>query len=121
MQIMTKRILLRDFVEGDVPAFLSYHEDPRALAFYGPQERQPAYGRELLECFTRWAAEHPRRNYQFAIVQRREPRSLIGCGGVRTAESEQVTGMPWRLRQPSSISGSTNYTAGALRQNREHQ
>jgi len=92
MQIITKRFLLRDFVEDDVPAFLAYHEDPRALAFCGPQERQPGYGLELLERFTRWAAERPRRNYQFVIVQRREPRSLIGCCGVRTAESEQGTG-----------------------------
>lgn len=69
-----------------------YHEDPRAVAFYEPQERQPSYGLELLGRFTRWAAERPRRNFQFAIAQRRAPRSLICCCGVRTAKSEQATG-----------------------------
>ncbi|MFO0698197.1 MAG: GNAT family N-acetyltransferase [Nitrospira sp.] len=92
MKIFSKRFILRDFVEDDAPAFLAYHEDPRALEFYGPQETHPGYGRELLGRFMLWAAEQPRRNYQFAVEQRREPRSLIGSCGVRTAKSEQGTG-----------------------------
>lgn len=92
MQIATKRFLLRDFIDDDAPAFLAYHAEPRALQFYGPPETQPGYMQELLKRFHLWAAERPRRNYQFAIVPRRKLSSLIGCAGLRTAESESGTG-----------------------------
>lgn len=37
--------------------------------------------------FRSWAAERPRRNYQLAIIRRREPQQLVDCCGLRSAES----------------------------------
>ena len=88
MEIVTKRFLLRDFIEDDAPAFEAYHADPRSLEFYGADEAKPGHAQELLEIFKNWAGEHPRRNYQLAIIQRKEPHILIGCCGLRRADSK---------------------------------
>jgi [ribosomal protein S5]-alanine N-acetyltransferase len=83
MEIVTGRFLLRDFDESDRSAFLAYHSDPRFLAFYGPQEADPGHARSLLETFRVWAEERPRRHYQLAIVQARDPQAMVGCCGLR--------------------------------------
>jgi len=83
MDIVTKRFLIRDFIKEDEPAFFAYHADPRYAEFCAPEEVAPSYTRELLRLFSQWAAESPRRNYQFAIVDRRNSQEFIGCGGLR--------------------------------------
>ena len=76
MEIVTDRFVLRDFVEKDSPAFAAYHADPRSLDLYGYEQAKPGHARELLELFKSWAEERPRRNYQLAIIQRKEPQLL---------------------------------------------
>jgi len=88
MKIVTKRFLLRDFVEGDFLAFAAYHADPRSLEFYGAEEAKPGHARELLDLIKTWAGEHPKRNYQLAIIQRNESQLLVGCCGLRSSGSE---------------------------------
>lgn len=91
MELLTQRFLLRDFTDADLPAFEAYHADPRSLEFYGPSEARPAHARELIRRFQAWAAESPRRNYQLAIVRRRDPDALLGSAGLRTAEAAPGT------------------------------
>ena len=88
MEIPTKRFLLRDFAEADRAAFLAYQADPRARAFYGPDEASPEHTVSLFEAFRAWASERPRLNYQLAIVQRAESHALIGCCGLRRSGAE---------------------------------
>ncbi|MGH8503242.1 MAG: GNAT family N-acetyltransferase [Gammaproteobacteria bacterium] len=85
MEIVTKRFLLRDFIDDDEPAFLAYHADPRSIEFYATENAHPGHARQLLDTFRNWAREVPRQNYQLAIVQRREPHMLVGCCGLRGA------------------------------------
>ncbi|KAM3094387.1 GNAT family N-acetyltransferase [Phormidesmis sp. 146-12] len=82
MEITTKRFLLRDFVQEDEPAFLAYHSDPRYAEFCSSEEVSPDFTHQLLQRFMQWATKVPRRNYQLAIVDRRN-LELIGCGGLR--------------------------------------
>jgi RimJ/RimL family protein N-acetyltransferase len=82
VEIITKRFLLRDFIQEDEPAFLAYHADPRYAEFCSSEEVTPDFTHDLLQRFMQWAAEVPRRNYQLAIVDRRS-LELIGCGGLR--------------------------------------
>ncbi|MGE5656270.1 MAG: GNAT family N-acetyltransferase [Actinomycetota bacterium] len=82
MEIITKRFLLRDFTREDEPAFFAYHAEPRYAEFCAPEEVTPSFTRKLLQQFSQWATEHPRRNYQLAIIDRRT-LELIGCGGLR--------------------------------------
>jgi [ribosomal protein S5]-alanine N-acetyltransferase len=83
MKIVTKRFLLRDFAESDRSPFLDYQTDPRSQTFYEPTEASPENSIRLFETFCTWASEHPRLNYQLAIVQRCEPCKLVGCCGLR--------------------------------------
>ncbi|MGL4619562.1 MAG: GNAT family N-acetyltransferase [Chroococcidiopsis sp.] len=91
MEIVTRRFLLRDFVESDRSAFLEYQADPRSLEFYGPNESSPDHALRLFEMFQAWACDspkerlrqRPRLNYQLAIVQRQHPYALVGCCGLR--------------------------------------
>lgn len=78
MELLTARYRLRDFTAADRSAFIAYHADPRM----GAPERPEA----LLDRFAAWAAERPRSNYQFAIVERQAPHGLLGCAGLRGAE-----------------------------------
>ena len=82
MEIITKRFLLRDFIQEDEPAFLAYHTDPRYAEFCSPEEVTPDFTHHLFQRFMQWATEIPRYNYQLAIVGRRN-LALIGCGGLR--------------------------------------
>jgi RimJ/RimL family protein N-acetyltransferase len=68
MELVTRRLRLRDFVEADAPAFVAYHTDPRSAQFYAPGEAAPGSARQLLDVFRGWAIEQPRRNYQLAIT-----------------------------------------------------
>lgn len=88
MEIVTRRFLLRDFVELDRSPFLAYQADPRNQAFYEPSEANPEQAKRLFKTFQRWASSRPRLNYQLAIVQRQEPYPLVGCCGLRGAECE---------------------------------
>ena len=88
MEIITKRFLLRDFVADDLPVFTAYHDDPRSLEFYGAEEAKPGHARELFDVFKTWAKEHPRRNYQLAIIKRDDSPLLIGCCGLRSADAK---------------------------------
>ena len=83
MEIFTKRFLLRDFTTEDEPVFSVYRTDPRYAEFCAPEEVAPSYSRKLLRLFRQWAIEYPRRNYQLAIIDRRNSQELIGCGGLR--------------------------------------
>lgn len=82
MEILTKRFLLRDFVQEDASAFFAYHADPRYAEFCSPEEVTPGFTHQLFQQFRQWATEVPRCNYQLAIVDRRN-LELIGCGGLR--------------------------------------
>lgn len=83
MEIVTKRFLLRDFVELDRSPFLDYQSDPRNQIFYEPSEASSENSTRLFDTFCTWASEHPRLNYQLAIVQRREPYKQKPEGGSR--------------------------------------
>ena len=92
MEMVTKRFVLRDFCEEDADAFRKYHADPRSLEFYRAEDVEPYHAQQLLEMFRNWATETPRRNYQFAIIQRQRSQRLVGCCGMRTADSEPGKG-----------------------------
>ena len=96
MEITTPRLLLREYVAGDLPAVLAYGADPRSREFYGPGEGGPDQTRALLSAFAAWAAETPRRNYQLALARRAAPDAVIGSGGLRQAglpEGEAALGL----------------------------
>jgi RimJ/RimL family protein N-acetyltransferase len=86
MEIVTRRFLLRDFVELDRPSFLDYQSDPRSQTFYKTSNTNPEQATRFFDKFLRWADDRPRINYQLAIMQRQKPEVLVGCYGLRVAQ-----------------------------------
>ena len=91
MEIVTPRLILREFTPEDLPALLAHHADPRAREFYGPEDLGTDLTRDLVARFIRWAAESPRRNYQLAISRLEDSKELIGSCGVRLEGCEAGT------------------------------
>jgi [ribosomal protein S5]-alanine N-acetyltransferase len=83
VEIVTPRLILREFTPEDLPALLAHHADPRLHEFYGPEDLGEDLARDLVARFIRWAAESPRRNYQLAIARREDSSTSIGSCGVR--------------------------------------
>lgn len=88
MEIVTRRFLLRDFLETDRLPFLNYQADPRSFTFYGAEESSPEQAARLFEMFQTWACDRPRLNYQLALVHRQKPYALVGCCGLRGRSCE---------------------------------
>jgi RimJ/RimL family protein N-acetyltransferase len=91
LEIITARLVLRDFSEADAPAFLAYHADPRYLAARGSDEAAPGHARELLDKFEHWRNEAPRRHYQLGVFERAAGGALVGCAGLREVERDRAT------------------------------
>jgi [ribosomal protein S5]-alanine N-acetyltransferase len=82
VEIITDRLLLREFSDGDLAALSAYQADPRSVEYWS-EDAPPDQSRQLFDMFRRWTAETPRRNYQLAIAQLSRARELIGNCGVR--------------------------------------
>lgn len=80
MEIGTGRLVLRDFVAEDRPAFVAYQTDPRYASLYGSDA---ASARLLFERFLFWQVEAPRRNFQLGVFARERGGALLGCIGMR--------------------------------------
>ena len=89
MEITTTRLVLREYLPEDEPAFVAYQSDPRAQEFYDPAHAQSGGPQTLVPLFIRWAGEVPRHNWQLAIATREGPATLIGSAGLRQAEMPQ--------------------------------
>ena len=84
MEIVTSRLVLREFTAADAAALAAYQADPRATEFYGPDDVATVPG--LVERFVAWARESPRRNWQLAIAAREAPAEPLGSCGLRTLD-----------------------------------
>ena len=82
MNLLTERLILRDFVEDDWQAVLEYQRDPRYLRFYESDRRTPEEAQAFVRRFIAQQAETPRQKVQLAIVQC-PTGQLIGNVGIR--------------------------------------
>jgi RimJ/RimL family protein N-acetyltransferase len=80
MQLITERLLLREFVAEDWPAVLAYQSDPRYLRLYAWTERSAEDVQAFVQMFLDYQREQPRRKYQLAIELRAEGRLIGNCG-----------------------------------------
>ncbi len=78
--LMTERLLLRDFVDGDWHAVHEYGSDPEVVRFmpWGPNEKDDT------KAFVARARadqnQSPRTKHELAVVLRQEGRLIGGCG-----------------------------------------
>jgi [ribosomal protein S5]-alanine N-acetyltransferase len=84
MQLITERLILREFVIADWSAILAYQRDPRYLQFYDWIDRTLEDTQRFVQLFIDQQAEQPRRKFQLAILLKETPH-LIGNCGIRKA------------------------------------
>jgi RimJ/RimL family protein N-acetyltransferase len=79
LPIETRRLLLRDFDDGDFAAVHAYASDPEVtrFMFYGP--RDAAETREYLREMRRSREVRPRAAFELAIVRRDDARLIGAC------------------------------------------
>ena len=84
MQLVTDRLLLREFVTADWPAVLTYQRDPRYSQYYEWTDRTPGDAQRFVQMFLDQQEEQPRRKFQLAVVLK-DTGQLIGNCGIRKA------------------------------------
>lgn len=87
MLIHTPRFALRDFLETDRAAFISYQMDPRYLRLYDFGSSDDQRAQNLFDLFVSWQKDDPRQNFQMGVFERGDGR-LCGCAGLRKAERD---------------------------------
>lgn len=91
MQLLTDRLILREFEPGDWPAVLAYQQDPRYLQFTPWTERTPAAVQEFVQMFLDQQQAKPRLKYQLALILPSN-QQLIGNCGIRLDSAEAHEG-----------------------------
>jgi RimJ/RimL family protein N-acetyltransferase len=100
MEILTERLLLREFEEDDAAATHAYERDPEVVRY---QSHGPRTLEESLDNIHRSMAaarEEPRRTFDLAVVLRADGR-LIGRAGFRVANPEIREAMLWYVLDPA--------------------
>ncbi len=82
MEIVTERLILRDFVPSDEAAMYAIRRDPRFLEFYDPELGTPEATARLHALFLEWQNEQPRTRWQLAITLAGDD-APIGSAGIR--------------------------------------
>lgn len=81
MILQTPRVVLRDFLLSDLPAYRALREHPDFQRLQAERDISAERSEELLREFVGWAAERPRLRYQLAIEK--PENGLLGSCGVR--------------------------------------
>ena len=90
MLIHTPRFALRDFLETDRAAFISYQMDPRYRRLYDFGSTDDQRAQTLFDLFIAWQKDDPRQNFQMGVFERGDGR-LCGCAGLRKAGRDEGT------------------------------
>ncbi len=80
MNLLTDRLLLRDFSEHDWRAVHAYQSNPLYLRFYPWEQRAEADVRRFVQMFLAHQRERPRTRFQLAVVRQGEDRPIGSCG-----------------------------------------
>lgn len=80
MQLVTERLILREFTQDDWPSVLAYQSDPLYLRYYEWTERTPAAVQEFVQMFLAQQQAQPRIKFQLAIVLKASGHLIGNCG-----------------------------------------
>ena len=80
MELITERLLLREFKPGDWPDVLAYQSDPRYLRYYEWTNRTPEAVQAFVQMFLAQQQEQPRTKFQLAVVLKSTGKLIGNCG-----------------------------------------
>ena len=97
--LITERLVLREFVADDWPAFHAVESLPEVARYQSFEPRTAEESRDYVRRASQSATEQPRRTYDLAVILRTEDRLIGRCGfGITDAEPEQA--MLWYTLHP---------------------
>jgi ribosomal-protein-alanine N-acetyltransferase len=91
MELITERLILREFKEDDWPDVLAYQSDPRYLRYYEWTERTPEAVQAFVQMFLDQQREQPRTRFQLAAILK-STHQLIGNCGIRMRSADAREG-----------------------------
>lgn len=87
MELITERLILRDFTAADWPAVMAYQNEPLYLRYNAWTHRSPEDVQEFVGWFIAHQAQNPRFKFQLAVTLK-ETGKLIGNCGVRKESAD---------------------------------
>jgi RimJ/RimL family protein N-acetyltransferase len=92
MEIHTKRLTLRDYIETDLEDIHEYGSDPEVVRYmpFGPNTREDS--QNFLNGVIAKQNEEPRTDYALAVVLRSEDKLIGGCRVSKVSETEAHLG-----------------------------
>ena len=90
VQLSTKRLLLREYVESDWPSVLEYQRDPRYLRFYTWNDRTEDDVRAFVQAFVDAQREQPRVKYSFAVTLKTSGQLICNCNIRKNQAADRV-------------------------------
>ena len=114
LRFTTERLVLREFVEADWAAVLSYQRDARYLRYYPWTDRTPDDARAFVGMFLGWQGEQPRRRFQLAITLRGDGSLIGNCGLRRKPGNDWEADLGYELAPECWGRGYATEAAGAL-------
>lgn len=97
MQIVTERLLMRDFTADDWPAVLGYQRHPLYLRYNPWTERTPAEAQTFVGWFLAQQQENPRTKFQLALVLASSGQLIGNCGIRRSAPGSHEADIGYEL------------------------
>jgi RimJ/RimL family protein N-acetyltransferase len=80
MQLITERLILREFMEQDWPAVLAYQTDPLYLRYYEWTGRTPEEVWAFVGMFLAHQQAQPRIKFQLAVTLKSDNQLIGNCG-----------------------------------------
>ena len=114
LRLTTERLVLREFVEADRIAVLSYQRDARYLRYYPWTDRTPEDARAFVGMFLEWQREQPRRRFQLAITLEDDGHLIGNCGLRRKPDNDWEADLGYELAPEYWGRGYATEAAGAL-------
>jgi RimJ/RimL family protein N-acetyltransferase len=86
MELVTERLVLREYSADDWPDVLTYQTDPRYLRYYEWTGRTPEAVQAFVQMFLDQQRAQPRTKFQLAVALKSNHR-LVGSCGIRVASA----------------------------------
>ena len=100
MQLLTQRLILREFEEGDWVHTQVYESNPLVVRYQTNDVLNEQQSREYLRGSIATAREEPRRTFDLAVTLR-EAGTLIGRAGLQRADVEPREAALWFVGNPT--------------------
>ena len=97
MQILTERLLLREYTETDWPAVLEYQRDPRYLRFNSWNDRTEEQVRAFVQAFVDAQREQPRKRFAFAVTLKANGQLIGNCNIRKNRPEDRVAEMGYEI------------------------